>query len=43
MLPIRDTIPKNPPFGTWLIIAINSVVFIFELMMPEPVLQVFQM
>jgi membrane associated rhomboid family serine protease len=42
MLPIRDTIPsKNTPIGTWSIILINSVVFIFELMMPEPVLQAF--
>jgi membrane associated rhomboid family serine protease len=42
MLPIRDTIPaRNTPFGTWLIIAINSAVFVVELMMPEPVLQAF--
>ncbi len=40
MIPIRDTIPsKNTPFGTWIIIAVNGVVFFFELMMPEPVLQ----
>ena len=42
MIPIRDTIPsKNTPFGTWALILANSVVFIFELMMPEPVLQEF--
>jgi membrane associated rhomboid family serine protease len=42
MLPIRDTIPsKNVPIGTWSLILVNSVVFIFELMMPEPVLQAF--
>jgi membrane associated rhomboid family serine protease len=42
MLPIRDTIPaRRTPFGTWLIIAINSAVFMFELMMPDPVLQAF--
>ena len=37
MFPIRDTIPsKNTPFGTWILIAANVVVFIFELMLPEP-------
>ena len=42
MLPIRDTIPsKNVPIGTWSIILVNAVVFMFELMMPEPVLQAF--
>src|SRR2546422_3153141 len=40
MIPIRDTIPsKNTPIGTWLIILANSVVFVFELMLPEPVLE----
>ncbi|MCS6952740.1 MAG: rhomboid family intramembrane serine protease [Bryobacterales bacterium] len=42
MLPIRDTIPsRNPPVTTWLLILANSIVFLFELMMPEPVLQRF--
>jgi membrane associated rhomboid family serine protease len=42
MFPIRDTIPsKNTPFGTWILIAANVVVFIFELMLPEPMLQAF--
>ncbi|TMA44273.1 MAG: hypothetical protein E6J83_09120 [Deltaproteobacteria bacterium] len=42
MLPIRDTIPgRNPPIGTWLVILANSVVFLFELMMPQPVLEQF--
>ncbi len=40
MIPIRDTIPsKNTPFGTWIIIVVNGVIFFFELTMPEPVLQ----
>ena len=42
MIPIRDTIPsKNTPVGTWILIMANSVVFVFELMMPEPVLEAF--
>jgi membrane associated rhomboid family serine protease len=42
IFPIRDTIPsKNTPFGTWAIILVNSVVFVFELMMPESVLHEF--
>ena len=40
VIPIRDTIPsRNTPIGTWILIAANGVVFIFELMLPEPVLQ----
>jgi len=42
MIPIRDTIPsRNIPVAMWLIVAANSIVFIFELMLPEPVLEVF--
>jgi membrane associated rhomboid family serine protease len=42
MIPIRDTIPaKNKPFGTWILIAANSLVFVFELMLPDPVLEAF--
>jgi membrane associated rhomboid family serine protease len=42
MLPIKDTIPsKNVPLGTWIIILANSLVFIFELMLPDSVLQAF--
>jgi hypothetical protein len=42
MVPIRDTIPsKNTPIGTWIIILANSVVFVFELMLPDPVLEAF--
>ena len=42
MIPIRDTIPsKNPPIGTWILIAVNSVVFIFELMLPDSTLEAF--
>ena len=40
MFPIRDTIPsKNPPIATWLIILANSLVFLFELTMPETTLK----
>src|SRR2546425_7980757 len=42
MFPIRDTVPRqNPPIATWLLILINSVVFLFELTMPEPVREQF--
>jgi membrane associated rhomboid family serine protease len=42
MIPIRDTIPaKNPPIGTWILIAANTAVFLFELMLPEPTLEAF--
>jgi membrane associated rhomboid family serine protease len=42
MLPIKDNIPsKNVPIGTWILILANSSVFIFELMLPDPVLQAF--
>ena len=38
MIPIRDTIPsQNPPIATWLLILTNSIIFLFELMMPQPV------
>jgi membrane associated rhomboid family serine protease len=40
MLAIRDTIPsRNPPLATWILILVNCVVFLFELMMPSPVLE----
>src|SRR6266699_3199815 len=42
MFPIRDTIPsRNPPVAVWLLILVNSVVFLFELAMPEPALRQF--
>ena len=42
MFPIRDTIPRqNTPIATWLLILINGVIFLFELMMPMPVLERF--
>jgi len=42
MFPIRDTIPRhNPPVVTWLLILANGVVFLFELMLPEPALEQF--
>jgi membrane associated rhomboid family serine protease len=40
VFPIRDTIPRqHPPIATWLLILVNSVVFLFELMVPQPALQ----
>jgi len=40
MLPIRDTIPgRNPPIATWVLILVNSVVFLFELTMPEHMIE----
>ena len=42
MLPIRDTIPgRNPPIVAWVLILVNSVVFLFEFTMPEPALEQF--
>jgi len=42
VLPIRDTIPgRNPPIATWVLIFVNSVVFLFELTMPEQGLEQF--
>lgn len=36
MIPIRDCLPRRyTPYMTWLIIALNSLVFIFELMLTE--------
>lgn len=40
MFPIRDTVPRqNLPIATWLLILINSVVFLFELILPPPALE----
>src|SRR5205809_2154812 len=42
MFPVRDTIPgRNPPVAVWLLILANSVVFLFELAMPEQALRQF--
>jgi len=42
MFPVRDTIPgRNPPVAVWLLILANSVVFLFELAMPEYALRQF--
>jgi membrane associated rhomboid family serine protease len=42
MLPIRDTIPgRNPPIVVWLLILANSLVFLFELTMPEHTIEQF--
>src|ERR1700682_4279728 len=42
MFPIGDNIPgRNPPIATWLLILVNSFVFLFELAMPEPLLEEF--
>lgn len=40
MLPIKDTVPnRNHAIATWLIIAANVLVFIFELTLPKPDLE----
>jgi membrane associated rhomboid family serine protease len=42
MIPLRDVIPSRTfPFLTMAFIALNSVAFFFELMLPEPALQSF--
>ncbi len=42
MIPLRDTIPtRHPPLMTWTLIAINGVVFAFELMLPADTLNLF--
>jgi len=42
MLPISDTVPRqNPPIATWTLILVNGVIFLFELMLPMPVLERF--
>src|SRR4030095_10018230 len=42
MFPIQDTVPRrNPPIATWLLILANTVIFLFEAMMPQPVLEQF--
>jgi len=42
MFPIRDTIPRqNTPIATWLLIFVNGIIFLFELMMPMPMLERF--
>ena len=36
MFPIRDTIPsRRPPVATWLVIAANIAVFVYQLTLPE--------
>jgi len=40
MFPIRDTIPRrNPPIATWIIILVNSLVFLAELSMSDYTLE----
>ncbi|MGZ4811954.1 MAG: rhomboid family intramembrane serine protease [Terriglobales bacterium] len=40
MLPLKDTIPnRNPSIATWLLIAANVLVFLFELSLPTPALE----
>ena len=35
MIPIRDNVPRrSTPFVTWAIIAVNAVVFLYELALP---------
>ena len=42
MFPIGDTIPRrHPAIATWTLIFINGVIFLFELMMPQPELDQF--
>jgi membrane associated rhomboid family serine protease len=42
MIPIKDTVPRRTfPFMTLLIIALNGLVFLFELSLPEPHLSKF--
>lgn len=42
MFPIRDIVPRqNPPIATLLLILANGVIFLFELMMSQPVLEHF--
>ena len=37
MIPIQDTIPRrNPPVATYILILINSLVFMFEVTLPPP-------
>lgn len=36
MIPIRDCLPRRyTPYMTWLIIALNSFIFIFELLLSK--------
>ena len=40
MLPIQDTIPRrNPPVATYVLLLINSLVFLFELTLPPAMLE----
>src|SRR6266550_2152053 len=42
MLPIQDNVPRrNPPIATWGLILANAVVFLYELSLPEEVLEAF--
>src|SRR5256885_4760970 len=42
MIPISDTIPRrNPPVAIWILIIANGLVFLFELTLPQQVLQKF--
>jgi len=39
MIPLKDSIPRiGFPFITWLLIAINSVIFVFEISIPKDLL-----
>jgi len=39
MIPIKDTIPRiGSPFVTWALIAVNGIIFIFEISIPKDVL-----
>jgi membrane associated rhomboid family serine protease len=40
MIPIRDTVPRRyPPVAVWILIALNVLVFLFELALPDAELE----
>jgi membrane associated rhomboid family serine protease len=40
VIPIRDTVPtRNPPVAVWVLIVLNSLVFLLEATLPPPELQ----
>ncbi len=40
MIPIQDSVPRRcPPVMTWTIITVNTVIFLFETQLPQPVLK----
>ena len=42
MFPVQTTVPlRNPPLVTWALIAVNCVVFLYQISLSEPELEVF--